>query len=65
MNRLVSTCNNMLVLREAIERHGTFPILYSDSDSKFKLIRYEGSCFFTYREETLAARYSLRSTEPF
>ena len=49
-----STYNNMLVLREAIERYGIFPILYSDNDSKFKLIRYEGSRFFTYREETLA-----------
>ncbi|PIP48174.1 MAG: hypothetical protein COS87_01550 [Chloroflexi bacterium CG07_land_8_20_14_0_80_45_17] len=34
-----STYNNMLVLREAIERYGVFPILYSDNDSKFKLIR--------------------------
>lgn len=49
-----STYNNMLVLREAIERHGIFPILYSDNDSKFKLIRYEGSRFFTYKEETIA-----------
>lgn len=49
-----STYNNMLVLREAIERYGIFPILYSDNDSKFKLIRYEGSRFFTYKEETLA-----------
>ena len=49
-----STYNNMLVLREAIERYGIFPILYSDNDSKFKLIRYEGSRFFTYSEETLA-----------
>lgn len=48
-----STYNNMLVLREAIEGHGIFPILYSDNDSKFKLIRYEGSRFFTYSEETL------------
>jgi len=44
----------MLVLREAIENYGIFPILYSDNDSKFKLIRYEGSRFFTYSEETLA-----------
>ena len=49
-----STYNNMLVLREAIERYGIFPILYSDNDSKFKLIRYEGSRFFNYKEETLA-----------
>jgi len=49
-----STYNNMLVLREAIERYGIFPILYADNDSKFKLIRYEGSRFFNYKEETLA-----------
>ena len=49
-----STYNNMLVLREAMEHYGVFPILYSDNDSKFKLIRYEGSRFFTYKEETLA-----------
>jgi len=48
-----SSYNNMLVLREAVEKYGIFPILYSDNDSKFKLIRYEGSCFFTYSEETL------------
>lgn len=48
-----STYNNMLVLREAIEGHGIFPILYSDNDSKFKLIRYEESRFFTYSEEVL------------
>lgn len=49
-----STYNNMLVLREAVGRYGIFPILYADNDSKFKLIRYEGSRFFTYKEETLA-----------
>lgn len=48
-----STYNNMLVLREAMERYGVFPILYSDNDSKFKLIRHGGSRFFTYKEETL------------
>jgi transposase InsO family protein len=48
-----STYNNMLVLREAIENYGIFSIVYSDNDSKFKLIRHEGSRFFTHREETL------------
>ena len=48
-----STYNNMLVLREAVERYGVFPILYADNDSKFKLIRYEGSRFFNYKEDTL------------
>ena len=42
-----STYSNMLVLREAIDRYGIFPILYSDNDSKFKIIRYEGSRFFS------------------
>jgi len=49
-----STYNNMLVLREAAESYGAPCLLYSDNDSKFKLIRYPGSRFFTYREETLA-----------
>lgn len=49
-----STYNNMLVLREAIERYGVFSMDYSDNDSRFKLIRHEGSRFFTYSEETLA-----------
>lgn len=48
-----STYNNMLVLREAIESYGVFPNLYTDNDSKFKLIRYEGSRFFDYKEATL------------
>ena len=43
----------MPVLRKAGENYGIFPILYSDNDSKFRLIRYEGSRFFMYREETL------------
>lgn len=49
-----STYNNMRVLREAIEHYGVPCLLYSDNDSKFKLIRYPGSRFYTYREETLA-----------
>jgi putative transposase len=49
-----STYNNMLVLREAVERYGIFPLLYCDNDSKFKLIRHPGSRFFNYREKTLA-----------
>lgn len=49
-----STYNNMLVLREAIERHGLFNLLYVDNDSKFKVIRHGNSRFFDYREETLA-----------
>ena len=48
-----STYNNMLVLREAVEGYGVFPILYADNDSKFKIIRYEGSRFFNYQEATL------------
>ncbi len=49
-----STYNNMLVLREAIEKHGLFKMLYVDNDSKFKVIRHGNSRFFNYKEETLA-----------
>jgi transposase InsO family protein len=43
----------MLVLREAVEGYGVPCIIYSDNDSKFKLIRHPGSRFFTYRQEIL------------
>jgi len=49
-----STYTNMLVLREVVERYGVPYLLYSDNDSKFKVIRHPGSRFYTYREETLA-----------
>jgi len=49
-----STYNNMLVLREAINKYGLFNLLYVDNDSKFKVIRHGNSRFFDYREETLA-----------
>ncbi len=45
-----SAYSNMLVLREAIEKHGLFNML--DNDSKFKVIRHGN--FFDYKEETLA-----------
>ena len=49
-----STYNNMLVIREAIEKHGLFNLLYVDNDSKFKVIRHGNSRFFDYKKETLA-----------
>jgi len=49
-----STYNNMLVLKEAVERYGIFPVLYSDSSSKFRLSRREESRFFCYNERILA-----------
>ncbi len=49
-----SAYNNMLVIREAIEKYGLFNLLYVDNDSKFKVIRHGNSRFFDYREETLA-----------
>ncbi|MCL6579921.1 MAG: hypothetical protein K6T73_11205 [Candidatus Bathyarchaeota archaeon] len=51
-----STYNNMLVLREAIEKYGLFNTLYVDNDSKFKVIRHGNSRFFDYKEETLAGK---------
>lgn len=49
-----STHNNMLVLREAIEKYGLPGMIYTDNDSKFKVIRHGNSRFFDYDEETLA-----------
>jgi len=49
-----STYHNMLVLKEAVEHYGIPCLLYSDNDSKFKLIRHPGSRFFNYGEETLS-----------
>lgn len=49
-----STYNNLLVIREAIEKYGLFNTLYVDNDSKFKVIRHGNSRFFDYKEETLA-----------
>jgi transposase InsO family protein len=48
-----STYNNMLVIREAIEKYGLFSLFYIDNDSKFKVIRHGNSRFFDYEEETL------------
>ena len=41
--------NNMLVIREAIEKYGLFEILYTDNASIFKLIRTGFSRHFEYR----------------
>ena len=43
-----STYNTMLVLKEAVERYGIFPVLYGDNSSKFRLSRREESRFFNY-----------------
>lgn len=44
-----TTWNNMLVIREAIEKYGLFEILYTDNDSMFNLIRTGFSMHFDYR----------------
>ena len=44
-----TTWNNMLVIREAIERYGLFEIVYTDNASIFKLIRTGFSRHFEYR----------------
>lgn len=46
-----TTYNNMLVIREAIERYGIFQVLYTDNDSMFKLIRTGWSRHFEYRTD--------------
>ncbi len=40
--------NNMLVLKEAIRKHGLFHTLYTDNDSKFNYIRTQTSLYFDY-----------------
>ena len=44
-----STYNNMLVIREAIEKYGLFSLLYVDNDSKFKVIRHGTAASLTIR----------------
>ena len=41
---------NMLVLREIIERYGLPKMIYTDNDSKFRTIRH-GSIYFKYHQE--------------
>jgi len=41
---------NMLVLREIIERYGIPKMIYTDNDSKFRTIRH-GSIYFKYHQE--------------
>lgn len=42
---------NMVVLRQIIEKYGLPEVIYTDNDSKFRTIRYRRSRFFSYREE--------------
>lgn len=44
-----TTWNNMLVIREVIEKYGIFKILYTDNASMFKLIRRYISRHFEYK----------------
>ena len=44
-----SVYNNMLVLREAIERYGLFKMLYTDNASLFTYIRHKDYCWNAYR----------------
>lgn len=46
-----TTWNNMLVIREAVEKYGLFEVLYTDNDSMFKLIRTGYSRHFEYRTD--------------
>lgn len=44
------TWQNMLVLREIIEKYGLPKMIYTDNDSKFRTIRH-GSIYFKYHQE--------------
>lgn len=46
-----NTWQNMVVLREIIEKYGLPAVIYTDNDSKFRTIRHKRSRFFNYREE--------------
>lgn len=46
-----STWQNMVILRETIERYGLPAVIYTDNDSKFRTIRHRRSRFFNYQEE--------------
>jgi putative transposase len=45
-----TTWNNMLVLREIIEKYGIPRMIYTDNDSKFRTIRH-GSIYFKYHKD--------------
>lgn len=51
-----SVYNNMLVLREAIERYGLFRMLYTDNDSLFNYIRRQDYSRRVYRGEIRTAQ---------
>lgn len=46
-----TTWNNMLVIRETIQKYGLFKILYTDNASMFKLIRRHISRHFEYKAD--------------
>lgn len=46
-----TTWENMLLLREVVEKYGVFDALYTDNDSKFKYTRVNYSRYFDYRKE--------------
>lgn len=45
------TWQNMVLLREIVEKYGLPGVIYTDNDSKFRTIRHKRSRFFNYREE--------------
>jgi len=45
-----TTWQNMILLRQVIEKYGLPAVIYTDNDSKFRTIRHKRSRFFNYRE---------------
>lgn len=46
-----TTWQNMVLLRQIIEKYGLPAVIYTDNDSKFRVIRHNRSRFYNWKEE--------------
>lgn len=46
-----TTWQNMVILRQVIEKYGLPAVIYTDNDSKFRVIRHNRSRFYNWKEE--------------
>jgi len=46
-----TTWQNMVLLRQIVEKYGLPAVIYTDNDSKFRVIRHNRSRFYNWKEE--------------
>lgn len=46
-----TTWQNMVLLRQIVEKYGLPAVIYTDNDSKFRIIRHNRSRFYNWKEE--------------